>query len=576
MKTYGTIRRSHDHKWWLITAEPQVAMRLKQVCSSVDKRAVGLMSVTNTPEHCRDLLWFIDRYPMEVDPLKALRAGAKEHVDHVQLLAQMIEGHTPPPNFPMALAPRPYQAMAAQVARHGGGLLVGDEVGLGKTCVGIATIVEPACLPALIVVPAHLLSQWAVELPKFAPHLKVFVTPGMTPESVQGADVVLTNYHRLPGWAEVLAEYCTSVVYDEVHELRREKTVKYRAASHLAKRTTVRLGLSATPIFNYGGEFYWVMNVLAPGRLGSREEFLREWCDYGGDKAKIRDPKAFGAYLRDAGLFMRRTRAEVGRELPPITTVVQAVDSDERALDAVRDEVRELARILLGQTGAAPTDRWKAGGELDWKLRQATGLAKAPAVASFVRLLVESGEKVVLFGWHHAVYDVWIDRLRGPADAVNPQEGGGLRVARYTGEESTAQKDAAAAAWKAGELDVLILSLRSGSGLDGLQMQGHIGVVGELDWSPAVLEQCGGRIWRDGQDQGVMMYYLVSEEGSDPVMAETLGIKRGQLDGVRRKDGDVISTVQGDGEHLKRLAAAYLNRAGVSASRVTIPDEAPI
>jgi hypothetical protein len=45
-------------------------------------------------------------------------------------------------------------------------------------------------------------------------------------------------------------------------------------------------------------------------------------------------------------------------------------------------------------------------------LRQATGIAKAPFVADFVRLLVESGEKVLLYGWHREVYSIWRDKLK--------------------------------------------------------------------------------------------------------------------------------------------------------------------
>jgi hypothetical protein len=64
-------------------------------------------------------------------------------------------------------------------------------------------------------------------------------------------------------------------------------------------------------------------------------------------------------------------------------------------------------------------------------MRRATGLAKAPYVADFVRLLLESEPKVVLFGWHRDVYEIWLDRL---AD-LNPS--------LYTGSESSgsAQKE---------------------------------------------------------------------------------------------------------------------------------------
>ena len=78
-------------------------------------------------------------------------------------------------------------------------------------------------------------------------------------------------------------------------------------------------------------------------------------------------------------------------------------------------------------------------------------------MADFVRLLVESGEKVVLYGWHREVYSIWLDRLKD----LNP--------AMYTGSESVPQKDEAKRRFVAGETFVFIISLRAGAGLDGLR-----------------------------------------------------------------------------------------------------------
>ena len=39
--------------------------------------------------------------------------------------------------------------------------------------------------------------------------------------------------------------------------------------------------------------------------------------------------------------------------------------------------------------------------------RQATGLSKAPWVCTFVRALLEAGEKVLLFAHHHSVFDYY-------------------------------------------------------------------------------------------------------------------------------------------------------------------------
>src|SRR5690606_20605039 len=145
-------------------------------------------------------------------------------------------------------------------------------------------------------------------------------------------------------------------------------------------------------------------------------------------KARFEDPEAFGAYLRDNRLMIRRTRREVGRELPRLTRVTQHVECDESAIRRIEGSAGELARILLAESESRRGERMQAAAEFDAILRQTTGIAKAPFVAAFVRMLLESGEPVVLFGWHRAVYEIWREKL----SEFNP--------AFYTGTESAVAK----------------------------------------------------------------------------------------------------------------------------------------
>lgn len=288
--------------------------------------------------------------------------------------------------------------------------------------------------------------------------------------------------------------------------------------------------------------------MLTPGALGTREEFLREWCQEFGEKASIKNPKAFGTFLRDHGYMIRRTRQDVGRELPGLTKVHHVIDADLQALDKVGESCAELARIILRTGASAKGEKLQAAEEFTNTLRQATGIAKAPFVAQFVRMLVESGESVVLFGWHREVYSIWMDRLHD----LNP--------VMYTGSESPAQKDAAKQKFMSGESKILMISLRAGAGLDGLQSACRTVVFGELDWSPGVLEQNCGRVYRDGQPDKVLAYFLVAESGADPIMAEVLGLKRMQSEPVQNPNMDLFEALARDTDHVKRLAEAYLQQ----------------
>jgi hypothetical protein len=359
------------------------------------------------------------------------------------------------------------------------------------------------------------------------------------------------------------------VIFDEAQELRRaetkpgELTAKYQAAAMVADQADFRMGLTATPVYNYGAEIHNILSVLAPDVLGTREEFAREWA--GGawsDKLRIQDPRALGTYLRSEGLMLRRTRKEVGRELPEVVRIPHPVDADEEALEQVTESAIALAEVIVAKE-AKPVDQMQAARSFDMELRRATGVAKAPYVAALVRMLLESEPKVVLFGWHRAVYRIWQEKLEG----FNP--------VMYTGSESDVQKAAGVEAFlQPNELlgddgepapnpaasRVLIISLRSGAGLDGLQHVCNVGVFGELDWSPGIHDQCEGRYHRDGQGESCVSYFPLSDAGTDPLMSEVLNVKRMQSEPLRDPDAALFETTTDGSSRIRRLAEDFLSK----------------
>lgn len=552
-----------DQDAWRIECAAHVRTKLKRLFPEVNQRAGETIRLSDNDEHRRDLLWFLERYPMALDEqdLTRLHDGAARHVDEQDQVARLLEGRHPPADFTLALPPRDYQVVAAQLLGIKRGLLLADDVGLGKTVSSLCAMTQSENLPALVVTLTHLPGQWAAEIRRFAPHLQIHVLKSgqpydLLPKRSRGQrqlfeprlpDVIISNYHKLSGWAETLAGVIRYVVFDEVQELRRADSNKYAAARHIARSARLRIGNSATPIYNYGNEFRNVIDVLRPDVLGTQEEFLREWC-VGGEK--IKDPQAFGDYLRREGIMLRRTRVDVGRELPPVSRIPHAVDTDAHTLDQIRGSAVELAKIILASQEQYRGQKMQAAEEFNVLMRQATGIAKAPYVAQFVRLILESGERVVLYGWHRDVYAIWMEQLKDFSPRL------------YTGTETPKQKDEAKEAFLRGDCRLLIISLRSGAGLDGLQSVCRTVVFGELDWSPGVLEQCIGRVARDGQTDPVMAYFLIAEHGADPIMADVLGVKRGQINGVRDPNGALVERLDRDVGSVKRLAAEYLGRVG--------------
>lgn len=567
-RTYGTLgwSRTSQSGMFKLDVLPHVAIKVKRVFPRIDQARTGQITIIDTPEIAADLSWFLSRYPLEMTPAvrDRLTERTAEHEDYVGSLDEILGGRRLLDHFPEPARPaRPYQQQAADLAYLTGGLLLGDEVGLGKTQTAIMLLRDPTTVPALFVVPTHLPQQWLKELNAVLPHLNGHIITKGRPiirdhkgrEKVydtHGADVLIISYSKLAGWRDHLAGQIRTVVFDEVQELRRTDSEKYKAAQAIADKADRRMGLSATPIYNYGGEAFAIYEVLKPGTLGTRYEFFREWgaSTRNDGQVVLENPAALGAYLTDQGLLLRRTRAEIGRQLPhEPAEIVLDVPSGTTAIDAVMGDVVRMAEQVL--TGTRE-ERFTASGQIDMRLRQATGIDKAPYVAEFVRMLLESEEKVVLFGWHRAVYDVWLDRLA----AFHP--------VMYTGSETPARKQAAVRQFlNEPERRIFICSLRSGAGLDGLQGVANVCVFGELDWSPAMHHQAIGRLARDGQENQVVAYYLVSAEGSDPVIGGVLEAKRQQAEPFMAGDDGALFTAQAeDTQRVKHLARAVLTKAG--------------
>lgn len=541
-RTYGKVSRV-DNGWIVADVPPHVAIRLKQVFPQIPKAKAEWYRITGGDDVAEDLLWFMVRYPMQIGPavMADLRERKKRRKTEIAEADRiMLPDWTPGRStaFNDGYAPYLYQAQAAALALRTGRLLVGDDVGLGKTVSALAAIVDGP-KPAAVVCQAHLSEQWQEFVEEFT-GLSVHVIDKTRPYDLPEADVYVFRFSNIGGWTTVAEQgLFRTVVFDEMQELRHGlATQKGTASYYFCHHAEVRVGLTATPVYNYGSEIWQVIRFLDESALGSYDDFCREWCT----GSRVNDPQALGAYLRDLNLVLRRTEADVGVQMPPVNTLTVDLPWSDEIAEATEDEARTLAmRILEGSF----TQQGQAAREFDALMRRVTGLVKARPVAAYVRMLVEAGAPVLLAGWHRDVYDIWLEALSD----LNP--------VMYTGTESSAAKRRARDAFVSGESDLLIISLRSGVGLDGLQRRGRIVAFGEIDWSPQIHRQVIGRLRRPGQEHQVDALYFLTEGGSDPVMVETNGIKASQARGIMDPFLEV-EEVHSDDSRIKRLARQFL------------------
>lgn len=573
-RTFGTLTYAAPDSGagsgqWELTAEPDVTIRAKRHFPGAVQSRSGVVQLTDSDEICRDLDWLMQRWPLTItaSDKRRLRRRARAHALREQQVTDILNGtHLVPAgaggdHWSPALPLRDYQQTAHDLIVTTSGTLVADDLGLGKTFVGLSLLADPQHRPALAVTLTALPPQWEREAHRLFPGIRTHVLSKGSPYDVRDADgqqpdLLITNYRKLAGWADHLAGNVPTVVFDEVQELRRSDSDKYAAAERIAHQARTVVGLSATPVWNYGGEMHSIMNIVAPGELGTAGEFAREWCNtYGLDrKTRVREPEALAQRLKSSGRLIRRTRQDVGITLPPIRTVEQLVPADLSVINEAEVSAAEVARLILSDT-AHHRDRWAAAGDLDWQMRQATGIAKAPYVAAFIDVLLQSEERVMVYAWHRQVHEL----LRTALARYNP--------VLYTGSESVQQKEKAVAAFTEGDSRVLIMSLRAGAGLDGLQHHANVCVFAELDWAHGVHVQCIGRLGRPGQCQPTLAYFCVCDSGSDPIMLDVVNVKALESSRLFDPSDDVgDAPVVDTSEHLRKLASAILTRQSRKAS----------
>ncbi|WP_454629603.1 SNF2-related protein [Bradyrhizobium cenepequi] len=535
-----------DGQWVLDDVPPHVAIKLKAVFPKIPKTQTKRFSFRNAKEHCADLEWFLTRYPMDLDPSARgeMEAGSRTFVDNRNAIEDILkEDWLPRPvvGFKDGFSPNLIQSQAIEITHRLGRLLVVDDAGLGKTWTAMGTMMPAEYRPAAVVMQAHLPTQWKKKFLDPYTYLSSHIIGGKTPYYLPPADVYLFKYSNIAGWCDIAATgKFKSVFFDEIQELRTgEEAEKGSAAKVFAHNAQLVQGLSATPIYNYGSEMFNIMEIVAPGSLGTWDEFVREWCKMGpGQKWIVEDPDALGAYLREMQLMVRRERE--GR---PINKLVFEVEYDDEKAQSVVDLAVALAQRVM--TGGF-TESGQAARELDMLARMTTGVAKARSVAAYCRMLVKSGPPIILTGWHRDVYEIWLKELA----EFNP--------VMYTGSESPTQKDAAEREFVSGRSQIMIMSLRSGTGLDGLQKRACNVVHGEFDWSPKVHDQITWRLDRPGQPEPeVTAHFPYVNCGSDPVIMGVLGLKADQSRGILNPlEG--AKPVHSDVSRVKALAERYL------------------
>ena len=257
---------------------------------------------------------------------------ALRHVDEIEL-------EDKPESIQTTL--RPYQLQGVTWLRvlhdHRLGGCLADDMGLGKTLQAI-TLLQSIFddnelensnlkLPAsLIVMPSSLIHNWANEINRFAPHLRVLKYIGADRQANTDFGkyhIVLTTYSILRNDSVILRKYrFLYAILDEAQYIRNPDSVTCQSAMLI--EADHYLTLSGTPIENSLTDLWVQMNFLNRGLLGDlnffRTNFVTPIEKQNDENARTRLQRLVQPFL------LRRTKQEVTPELPELTELVRCCE----------------------------------------------------------------------------------------------------------------------------------------------------------------------------------------------------------------------------------------------------------
>ena len=391
---------------------------------------------------------------------------------------------------------------------------------------------------------------------------------------VEGCDVVVTSYTivRLCE-EEFIAQDWAWVVCDEAQFVKNHTSATYKAVRRLRSPSTI--AITGTPLENSLLDLWALMSIAAPGLLPDPERFgqvYRKPIDRG-------DAEALGRLRRRMRPFLlRRTKEQVAADLPAKTEQVLSVElgakhrkaydqrlarERQRILGLLEEDTAQSRFVALkalttlrqmaldpalvdGEDGAEPETvetAESAGGEEAGEAAGGTGgsvrktargakaargrAAGAPAAgrkgpgrrsspSAKVEVLVEHLGPILSEGHRALVFSQFTRYLSGVREHL---EATGVRTAYMDG--STPDRQKVIDAFRAGEADVFLISLKAGG--FGLTLT-EADYVFLLDpwWNPQAEEQAVDRTHRIGQDKPVMVYRLVS---ADTIEEKVMALK---------------------------------------------------
>lgn len=393
----------------------------------------------------------------------------------------------------------PYQEAGVEymsaMAERDVGVLLADQMGLGKTAQAIALLLDQrpkGC--SLVVCPASLLRNWARELEQVAPGLQVLSHSGPLRTGVasgfSGYDLVVTSYDTLVSDRGLFADVAWNVLLlDEAQTIRNPDTNRSQAVKAMHRRLSV--ALTGTPVENRLLDLWSIAEFVVPALLGMREPFEEAFPD------ELERARSLGRVV--SPVTIRRLVSEVATDLPELMESETAFELPLMELERYREIISNSSSPLAATTqlrvlcAHADGIGWRAG-------------HRSPKVEHTLDTLAEiftEGQKALVF----ASFQDSLDSLFNSTVESHPSVFLAVLDGRVPVSERQSVIDLFSAFDGAGAL--FLNPQAAGVGLN-ITAANHV-IHFNPEWNPALTSQATARAFRRKQRLPVTVHHYYYE-----------------------------------------------------------------
>mgnify|MGYP001594523039 CR=1 FL=1 len=410
-----------------------------------------------------------------------------------------------------------------------GRAILADEQGLGKTIEVLAFIKlhQKELLPAVIVVPSSVKLQWHHEIINKC-GVEGFLTQVIDSGKVlaaPGFDIYITTYDLLKNSQEcfkLVQGNIKFVVLDECQRIKNHDTGRAKAVQKFVKATGVEhvIPMSGTPIENNAEEYFTILNLVNSRMFPHYIQFIEKDCDsynngWGFKVGGLKNPTAFHEKTKD--FIIRRRQKDVLKDLPELSRRFYHVELDRKLNKRYAELMEELEEEFYNDDTSGFEKQGNMLAIMN-KMRQIVGISKVTECVDFVtEFLLSNDRKIVVFAHHHAAEDLLEMELNKWLT-----DGGFEKCLRFKAGDDFEVKGQA---FKNSASRVMIASTQAGGVGGNLQFCSDA-IMLERQWNPSKENQAEKRHHRYGQENHVIITYMIATDTIDEYFTELVEQKR--------------------------------------------------